>query len=168
MDHVPRVEVRQRLEKLDDVSSRGRRTGWLILVQLCQRLAFELFLHETERSEVTADVQISDDPRMAGRAERAQDLGFDSKSFIGLGEVDAAGLLHDDGHAAVGLADVDGRHPAFRHLAEDLIAALPTFQGAGKGEGHTVRRPISPQTAASPIPRRRSRLRLGVRFGPCR
>src|SRR2546426_9591419 len=71
VDPVPRGEVWQRFEELHDVSSRRRRIGWLSLVQLRQRLAFELFLPETERSEVAAHVQISDDPRMAGRAERA-------------------------------------------------------------------------------------------------
>src|SRR5207245_10162403 len=76
VDYVPRVEVRQRFEELHDVSSRRRRIGWLVLVQLRQRLAFELFLHETARSEVAADIQISDDTWMGRRAKREQDHGL--------------------------------------------------------------------------------------------
>src|SRR2546427_426931 len=90
------------------------------------------------------------------------------KSFLGLGEIEAARFFHDDGLTALGLADINGRHPAFGQLADDLIATPPTFQGAGKGEGHTVRRPISPRTAASPVPRRRSHLRPGARCDPSR
>src|SRR2546428_228517 len=141
VDHVPRVKVRQRLEELEDVSSGRRRVGRLVLVQLRQRLALELFLDEAERSEVGAFVHISDDPWMTRGLEGLQDLGFDPKPFLGLGQIEAAGLFHDDGLTAVGLAEINGRHPSFRHLADDFVAALPTFQGAGKGEGHTVRRP---------------------------
>src|SRR5881409_3955380 len=141
VDHVPRVKVRQRLEELEDVSSGRRRVGRLVLVQLRQRLALELFLDEAERSEVGAFVHISDDPWMTRGLEGPQDLGFDPKPFLGLGKIEAAGLFHDDGLTAVGLAEINGRHPSFRHLADDFVAALPTFQGAGKGEGHTVRRP---------------------------
>src|SRR5213594_2228809 len=141
VDHVPRVKVRQRLEELEDVSSGRRRVGRLVLVQLRQRLALELFLDEAERSEVGAFVHISDDPWMTRGLEGLQDLGFDPKPFLGLGQIEAAGLFHDDGLTAVGLAEINGRHPSFRQLADDFVAALTTFQGAGKGEGHTIRRP---------------------------
>src|SRR2546427_73915 len=92
----------------------------------------------------------------------------DPESLFGLLQIGPARFLHDDGLTAAGLAHVDGGHPSFGQLAEDLIATLSTFQSTGKGEGHTLRRPISSRTAASPAQRRRSRLRPGVRSGPCR
>src|SRR5439155_716503 len=166
MDDVPTTKIGPGLEQLEDVSSRAGRIGRLVPVALPECLTFELLLHETERPEVGALVQISDDPRMTGGAQGPQDLGLNPKPFVRLRKIGPAGLLDDDGLPAGRLAHVDGRHPAFRHLADDLIAAPPTFQGARKGEGHTVRGPISRRTGASPTRQRRSHRRPGVPVDP--
>jgi len=168
MDDVPPVKVGQGLEQLQDVSSGRGRVGRLISESFGQRIAIESFLDQTKRPQVVAFVHIPDDPRMARRTQGAQDIGLDPKPFLGLFEIGPARLLDDDRLSTAGLARIDGRHPSLSQLADDLIATSPTFQGTRKGEGHTVRGPISPRTGASPTQRCQSHRRLEVQYDPCR
>ena len=168
VDDVALVKVRQRLQELEDVPPGGRFVGWLVMVSFRKGLPVQLLLDEAEGSKVCPLVDIPHDPRMAGRADRPQDVGLDVESFLGLREVGATGLLDDDFLTAVGLADIDGRHPALAQLADDFIAILPAFQSARNREGHAIRTPISSRTVSSPTLQRRSHRHLGARCGPCR
>src|SRR5207249_12039623 len=76
VDDVPPVQIGEGLQQLEDVSGCPVNIGRLVAVSFRQGVPLELLFDEAERAQVGPFVQIPYDPRMAGRGEGLQDVGF--------------------------------------------------------------------------------------------